>query len=49
MFSKISNKNLGIAFAALLILVVVIFVTDGGKNERTFREELVNMKASGVI
>jgi hypothetical protein len=48
MFSKISNKNLGLAFAALLILVIIIFVTDGGRNERTFREELVTIDTSTV-
>jgi hypothetical protein len=48
MFRKINNKILGIVFVALLLLVVILFVFEGGENERTFREVLVDIDTSAV-
>jgi hypothetical protein len=48
MSGRFSNKQLGIVFAVLLVILVIFLVTDGGKNERTFREELVNIDTSAV-
>jgi hypothetical protein len=48
MFRKISNKILGFVFFLLLIAVVLLFVIDSGKKERTFREVLVDIDTSAV-
>jgi len=48
MFKKASNKLLGFIFAALLLAVAVLFFSDAGKNERTFREALVDIDTAGV-
>ncbi|MFH1194212.1 MAG: DUF4340 domain-containing protein [bacterium] len=48
MLSKKSNKNLWIVFAALAVIVVILFFFDVGKNERSFREELVNVDTTAV-
>ena len=48
MSGRFSNKQLGIVFAALLVILVIFLITDSGKNERTFREELVNIDTSAV-
>jgi hypothetical protein len=48
MSSKISNKTLTIVFGILLIIALFTFVFDGGKNERTFRDELVSIDTSRV-
>ncbi|MBT8387164.1 MAG: DUF4340 domain-containing protein [Ignavibacteria bacterium] len=48
MFRKANNKILGLLFAALLIIVLVVFLFDTGKNERTFREVLVDIDSSAV-
>ena len=45
---KISNKILAFLFAALLIIVVLFFLLDSGKNERTFRQVLVDIDTSSV-
>ena len=45
---KLNNKSLGIVFILLLIIVVILFFFESGKNERTFREELVNIDTSSV-
>ena len=47
MFSNKSNRNLGIILAVLVIIVIIMFVTDG-KNERTFRENLVDIDTTQV-
>ena len=47
MSSKFSNKKLAIVFGVLLVLVIIFFVTDG-KNERTFRTELVSIDTASV-
>lgn len=47
MFSNKSNKNLGIILAILVVIVILMFATDG-KNERTFRENLVDIDTSKV-
>jgi hypothetical protein len=48
MFKKISNKILGIVFVVLLLLVALLFVFEGGGNERTFRDVLVDIDTSAV-
>jgi hypothetical protein len=45
---KISNKILALLFAALLVVVILFVVLDSGKNERTFREVLVDIDTSSV-
>jgi hypothetical protein len=47
MANKHSNKNLGIVFALLLLIVVLIFVF-GGESERTLRENLVELDTAKV-
>ncbi len=48
MSSKISNKALGSIFVLLLAIVLILLVFDGGKNDRTFRNELVSIDTSKV-
>lgn len=48
MFQTINNKILGIIFGVLLITGLFLFLFDGGKNERTFREVLVDIDTSKV-
>jgi hypothetical protein len=48
MFKKASNKLLGLVFAVLLLVVVILILSDSGKNERTFREVLVDIDTSSV-
>ena len=48
MFRKINNKILGLVFGVLLLLVVLLFVFDGGKSERTFRQVLVEIDTTAV-
>ena len=48
MFSSKSNKKLGAIFGILLAIVLLMFITDGGRNERTFREVLVDIDTSNV-
>jgi hypothetical protein len=48
MFQKVNNKILGIVFVILLLIGAFIFVFDGGKTERTFREVLVDIDTSKV-
>jgi hypothetical protein len=48
MSSNMSNKTLGIIFAFLAIIVFFMFVWDGDKNERTFREQLVTIDTANV-
>ncbi len=43
-----SNKILGYVFAALVVIILFMFVFDGGKNERTFREVLVEIDTAEV-
>ena len=43
-----NNKTLGIIFGGLIVIAVVIFIFQGGKNERTFREVLVDIDTSAV-
>jgi hypothetical protein len=45
---KINNKTLAILFAALLVVVILFVVLDGGKNERTFRQVLVDIDTSSI-
>ena len=45
---KINNKTLALLFAALLVVVVLFVVLDSGKNERTFRQILVDIDTSSV-
>lgn len=48
MLKDTSNKKLGIVFGILLIIALVIFVSDPGSNERTFRSELVKIDTTSV-
>lgn len=48
MFRKVNNKILGIVFAVLFLLVILLLVFEGGSNERTFREVLVDIDTSAV-
>ena len=48
MFNKLTNKNLGIVFAVLLILFAVLMLWDGQKGERTFRDTLVDIDTADV-
>ncbi|GMR25634.1 MAG: DUF4340 domain-containing protein [Ignavibacteria bacterium] len=48
MFKKASNNLLGLIFVVLLLVVVIFFFLDSGKNERTFREVLVDIDTSAV-
>lgn len=48
MFRKVNNKLLGIIFGILLLAGFLLFLFDGGKNERTFREVLVDIDTSKV-
>ena len=48
MSNKTSNKALLVLFAILLLIVVITIITDSGKNERTFREELVDLDTAKV-
>ena len=48
MFRNVNNKILGLIFAILLIVVVLLLLFEGGKNERTFREVLVNIDTTAV-
>ncbi len=48
MFRKVNNKVLGFIFAILVIVVILLFLFEGGKNERTFREVLVDIDTTAV-
>lgn len=48
MFRQVSNKVLVIIFLILLLSAVFVFFIDGGKNERTFRDVLVNIDTTAV-
>ena len=48
MFRKVNNRFLITVFFILLIFVVVVFFFDSGKNERTFRDVLVNIDTTAV-
>jgi hypothetical protein len=48
MFRKINNRILSVVFIALLIIVVVFIFLDSDRNERTFREVLVDIDTTAV-
>lgn len=48
MLNNVSNKTLGMVFAAFLVIAVIIVISDSGSNERTFRSELVDIDSSAV-
>lgn len=48
MLNNVSNKKLGMVFAAFLIIAIAIVLFDTGGNERTFRSELVDIDTSAV-
>ena len=43
-----NNKTLGIIFGILLVVAGFIFIFQSGKDERTFREVLVDIDTSAV-
>ncbi len=43
MFRTVNNKILAFVFTILALIGIFLFVFDGGKNERTFREVLVDV------
>ena len=45
---KINNKTLAFLFVALLVVVILFVILEGGKNERTFRQVLVDIDTSSV-
>lgn len=48
MLNSLTNKKLGAIFGVLLAIVLLFFVMDGDKSERTFREVLVDIDTSAV-
>ncbi len=48
MSKKNSNSTLAIVFGALLVIVLVIYLTGVGKNERTFKRNIVEIDTSAV-
>ncbi len=48
MFRKVSNKSLSVIFIILLVIAAVLYFTNAGKKERSFREELVDIDSSAV-
>ncbi len=48
MSKKNSNFSLAVVFGALLVAVLVIYFTDLGKNERTFKSNIVDIDTSAV-
>ena len=43
-----NNKTLGLIFGSLVLIAALIFIFQGGKNERTFREKLVDIDTASV-
>jgi hypothetical protein len=48
MYKKINNKTLGIVFAVLLVLVVILFSSKGGHKERSFSKQLVDINTEEI-
>lgn len=48
MFRTVNNKILGLIFGILLLLVIFLLLFEGGKDERTFREALVDIDTTAV-
>lgn len=48
MFRKINQKTIIILFAVLLVLVIGVTIIDKQKNERTFKDDLVEVNADDV-
>lgn len=48
MFNKLSNSKLVIIFGAFLAIVLIVFLFDTGKNEKSFRTELTDVDTSKV-
>ena len=48
MFRTVNNKILALIFGILLLLAVLLFLFEGGKDERTFREVLVDIDSTAV-
>lgn len=48
MSSKLSNKNLTILFLVLLVITLIFFFSDAGKQEKTFRDKLVEIDTASV-
>lgn len=48
MFNSFSNKKLIIVFAALLLIVAVMFIFDSNPNESTFKKNIVDINKSEV-
>ena len=48
MLKNLSNKKLSVVFGVLLIIVVVFFITDSNKEERTFKSTLVDIDTASI-
>jgi len=48
MSNKFSNKKLSILFVILLVIAAIFYLPDSSKNERTFRDKLVDIDTSSV-
>lgn len=48
MFRRLNFKTIAILFAVLLILVIAVNIMDNKKNERTFKDDLVEVVADDV-
>lgn len=48
MYKKINNKTLGIVFAVLLVLTVVLFSNKGGHKERSFNKQLIDINTEEI-
>jgi hypothetical protein len=48
MFRTVNNKILGLIFGILLLAAILLILFEGGKDERTFREVLVDLDSTAV-
>ncbi len=48
MLKNVSNKTLGILFAVLVVIALLIYIGDSSSNERSFRSNLVDIDTTAV-
>lgn len=48
MFNKNSNKTLWLVFAALLVVVILVFSTESTKQEKSFNTDIVSIDTSSI-